>query len=373
MPAPTPAPSIILFAGAPSATSFDPQSYTLSHFEEPFRSFFGHLDLDNKAQPQQPGTEPASDLAIASQQPHAVWRSVPLNRRPRHTGLSQNHSMLFDASFQAHRDFFTTADVHSVDETRSVGGDDDGGALVTQFCEESLAAHNLMPSSQLPAGSYSMGTTEGTTTTTSFLTDSSNDVSLQEDAATRPLPTPVPSHLSDLEDVPSAKRILALAPQTVTLNLIVAVISIAQPRTVTTRWGTTLSLVEVLVGDETKSGFAVTFWLTSDQAATSQVSKLRRQDVVLMENVALHVFRGKVYGQSLRKNLTRVSLLWRSEGGGYYHNKDLARRAAAKHPQREKTRLVKDWVLHFVGRDLGAVTRKRVSRKSWDQPPDDTQ
>ncbi|KAK1251976.1 hypothetical protein MKX07_007455 [Trichoderma sp. CBMAI-0711] len=373
MPAPTPAPSIILFAGAPSPASFDPQFCTLSRFEEPFRSFFGHLDLDDDRQLQKRDTELAPDADIASQQTHAVWRSVPLKRRPLHTGLSQNHSILFDVSFQAHRDFFTTADAHSIDETRSLDGGDDGGALLTQFCEESLAAHNLIPSSQLQAGSFSMDTTEGTTTTTSFLTDSSNDLSLQEQGATRPLPTPVPSHLSDLEDVPSAKRILDLAPQTVTLNLIVAVISIAQPRTVTTRWGTTLSLVEVLVGDETKSGFAVTFWLTSDQATTSQVSKLRRQDVVLMENVALHVFRGKVYGQSLRKNLTRVSLLWRSEGGGYYHTRDLAKRAAAKHPQREKTRLVKEWVLHFVGRDAGAVTRKRASRKSWDQPPDDTQ
>ncbi|PTB68914.1 hypothetical protein BBK36DRAFT_1112254 [Trichoderma citrinoviride] len=373
MPVPTPAPCVILFAGAPPPTSFDPQACTLSHFEEPFLTFFGHLDLDSKHQPQQRDAEPASEPEIASQQPHAVWRSVPLNRRPLHTGLSQNHSIFLDASFQAHRDFFTTADAHSVDETRSLDCGDDGGALLTQFCEESLAAHNLVPSSQLQAGSFSMDTNEGTATTTSFLTDSSNDVSLQEQAATRPLPTPVPSHLSDLEDVPSAKRILALSPQTVTLNLIVAVISIAQPRTVTTRWGTTLSLVEVLVGDETKSGFAVTFWLTNDQASTSQVSKLRRQDVVLMENVALHVFRGKVYGQSLRKNLTRVSLLWRSDGGGYYQTRDLTRRAAAKHPQREKTRLVKDWVLHFVGRDLGAVTRKRASRKSWDQPPDDTQ
>lgn len=206
---------------------------------------------------------------------------------------------------------------------------------------------------------------------TSFMTNDTDNISLQD--GTNPLTPPIPLHLSDLEDVPSARRILALSPQTVTLNLIVAVISIAQPRTVTTRWGTTLSLVEILVGDDTKSGFGVTFWLSSDQATIGQISKLRRQDVVLMENVALHVFRGKVYGQSLRKNLTRVNLLWRSEGGGYYQSRDLAQRAAAKHPQQEKTRLVKDWVLHFVGRDSGAITRKRASRLSWDQPPDDTQ
>ncbi|UKZ76651.1 hypothetical protein TrVFT333_004359 [Trichoderma virens FT-333] len=361
-PAPTPAPSIILFAGAPSPSSVNHQSCTLNSFEQAFHILLGPLDSKDHLQEH---TDPNSGVEIASQ-PHTVWRSMPLNRRPLHTGLSQNHSIL-DVSFQAHRDFFTTADAFSGDDTLSFGGAEDGGALLTQFVEESLAAHNLIPSSQL--GSFSINTTEDTTI--SFTTNSSNNASLQDSA--RPLPTPVPSHLSDLEDVPSAARIIALSPQTVTLNLIVAVISIAQPRTVTTRWGTTLSLVEVLVGDETKSGFGVTFWLSSDQVTTSQVSKLRRQDVVLMENVALHVFRGKVYGQSLRKNLTRVSLLWRNEGGGYYHNKDITKRAAAKHPQREKTRLVKDWVIHFVGRDVRATTRKRASQRSWDQPPEDTQ
>ncbi|UKZ67696.1 uncharacterized protein TrAtP1_008853 [Trichoderma atroviride] len=364
MPAPasTPIPRVILFAGAPSPLSVNLESCTLESFDETFQQFFGRLDS------KQQHTDLALDIETTSQPPtHAVWRSVPLNRRPLHTGLSQNHSIL-SGSFQGHRDFFTTADALSADETQSFNSGGDGGAILAQFCEESLAAHTLMPSSQI--GSFSMENTEDATTT-SFMTNDTDNISLQD--VTNPLTPPKPLHLSDLEDIPSARRILALSPQTVTLNLIVAVISIAQPRTVTTRWGTTLSLVEILVGDDTKSGFGVTFWLSNDQATTGQISKLRRQDVVLMENVALHVFRGKVYGQSLRKNLTRVNLLWRSEGGGYYQSRDLAQRAAAKHPQQEKTRLVKDWVLHFVGRDSGAVTRKRASRLSWDQPPDDTQ
>ncbi|KAL7924647.1 hypothetical protein ACQKWADRAFT_285544 [Trichoderma austrokoningii] len=364
VPASTPAPRVILFAGAPSQASVNPDSCTLDGFDETFQRFFG--PLDSKHQEQQHTDLPPCTESAFQPPTHAVWRSVPLNRRPLHTGLSQNHSIL-SGSFQGHCDFFTTADALSVDETPSFDGGEDGGAILAQFCEESLAAHTLMPSSQM--GSFGRENTEDGTT--SFVTNDTDDVSLQD--PTNSLTTPIPLHLSDLEDVPSAARILALSPQTVTLNLIVAVISIAQPRTVTTRWGTTLSLVEILVGDDTKSGFGVTFWLTNDQATTGQISKLRRQDVVLMENVALHVFRGKVYGQSLRKNLTRVNLLWRSEGGGYYQSRDLAQPAAAKHPQQEKTRLVKDWVLHFVGRDSGAVTRKRAGRLSWDQPPDDTQ
>ena len=165
---------------------------------------------------------------------------------------------------------------------------EDAAAVLTEFCEQSLAQHNSLSSSQLDD---SLDSEE-----TSFVTTASTDPGSMP-------PPPVPSHLSDLEDIPSAKRITALQPQTVTLNLIVGVLSIAQPRTVTTRWGATLSLVEVLVGDDTASGFAVTFWLSSEGAAESSIVGLRRQDVVLMENVALHVFRGKVYGQSLRKGL----------------------------------------------------------------------
>lgn len=185
-------------------------------------------------------------------------------------------------------------------------------------------------------------------------------------------PPPVPPHLSDLEDIPRAHQVLALNPQTITVNLIVGIISIAQPRTVTTRWGRSMCLIEILVGDETKSGFAITFWVPSDAVAGSKVSLVRNQDVVLMQNVALHVFRGKVYGQSLRRDMTRINLLWRRDGGGQYTTRDLNMRSRSRHdPQRDKTRAVKEWTLHFVGGEAKAQESK--GKKSWDEPPDDTQ
>lgn len=180
------------------------------------------------------------------------------------------------------------------------------------------------------------------------------------------------SHLSDLEDIPPARRILALNPQTVTLNIIAGIISTAQPRTVTTRWGRSLSLVEILLGDDTKTGFAVTFWLAEENDAAAEISALRRQDVVLMQNVALHVFKDKVYGQSLRRGMTKVSLLWRRDGSGLYSTRELSKRGQM-HPQLQKAKQVKDWVLKFVGADVGAKTRARKKRVSWDRPPDDTQ
>ncbi|KAK5995017.1 hypothetical protein PT974_03409 [Cladobotryum mycophilum] len=368
-----PSPKIILFTGAPVFSSVDTQSCTLHRFAHPFDKFLAlnHYHDDEKS--ESPLLVQPAAAAAAS---HAVWRSLPLTRQPLHTGFSQNHNFQMH-SFQGNLDFFTTADVTArIATSQSSEGDsydaeydgDDAENVLTQFCEEALAAHNATPLSQ--GDSFEQSQTEET----SFMTNSTTELNTTLTTIPPP-PPPIPGHLSDLEDIPSASRITALSPQTVTLNLIVAIISIAQPRTVTTRWGSKFSLVEVLVGDDTRSGFAVTFWLSADDDhETCQVAKLRRQDVALMENVALHVFRGKVYGQSLRRGMTKVSLLWRRDGGGYYSARDLTKRtaAAARHPQQEKARLVKDWVIHFVGRDPGSM-RKREDRKSWDKPPDDTQ
>ncbi|POR35182.1 Uncharacterized protein TPAR_04605 [Tolypocladium paradoxum] len=330
-----PAQRVILFTGAPAASSVDSLSCTVNHFDEPFNELLGVQHEANDDLPPPP--------------PHAVWRSLPLTRQALDAGFTQAHD-IHDAALHGGADFFTTAGV-SLAADSQLSQSEDAAAVLTQFCEQSLARHN----SQLD-GSLDSEPSFMTTTSTSTGPGSMP-------------PPPVPSHLSDLEDIPPARRLTALQPQTVTLNLIVGVLSVAQPRAVTTRWGTTLSLVEVLVGDDTAAGFAVTFWLSGDGAAESAVVGLRRQDVVLMENVALHVFRGKVYGQSLRKGLTRVNLLWRRDGSGYYSTRSLAGREPAKHPQQEKTRVVMDWVLRFVGRDPAT----RDARTSWDKPPDDTQ
>ena len=357
------APRVILFAGAPPPSAVDATSCTIHHFEKPFRQFMGV--------PESPNHKHHSHHASFAA-PHATWRSLSLVRQPLHTGFSQDHQ--FHATpLEPNTGFFTTADVTSRgDLTRSF---EDAEDLLTQFCEQSLAVHNPAPSSQLDADSTAFD--ESTTSindSTSFMATSSP--SHNRSSAAPPQPAIPCAHLSDLEDIPPARRVLALVPQTVTVNLIAGVISIAQPRSVTTRWGRALSLVEVLVGDETRSGFGVTFWLSSGSVPGSQLGRLRRQDVVLLRNVALHVFRDGVYGQSLRGGLTQISLLWRRDGGGHYSTRALGRgnrgRAApAAHPQLEKTRRVKDWVLNFVGGDRRST--RRAPRKSWDQPPDDTQ
>ncbi len=279
-----------------------------------------------------------------------------------------------------HQDFFNTASVLSSGgpDQAPVEQDEDAEDVLTQFYEQSLAHHNPLPSSQLD----DTNSNDETTTyldETSFLTTTSSLSNATTTMHHPPPPPVVPPHLSDLEDVPTAAQLLALHPQTITLNLIAGILSIAQPRTVKTRWGKTLSLVEILLGDDTRSGFSVTFWLADDSGGNSDATartlhQLRRQDVVLLQNVALHVFRGKVYGQSLRRGQTRVHLLWRRRGsGGCYSSRDLAAgRDDGGNPQLGKTARVRDWVLRFVGADSGLDGKVDVL-KGWDKPPDDTQ
>jgi hypothetical protein len=208
----------------------------------------------------------------------------------------------------------------------------------------------------------------------SFGRTSYGEVSFREDTTREPLGNRRDIQLHHLKDVPSAAYIIRAQPATVTVNLIAGIISISAPRTIKTRWGSTSSLVEVLVGDETKSGFAITFWLPSDNVQDSELAGLRPQDVVLFQNVALNVFRKKVYGSSLRKGMTKVHLLYRrkldrSDIGGHYSLDDLSSMRGGN-LQLGKTRKVWEWVLNFVG-TAPRAKEGRAAGRPWDRPPPD--
>lgn len=176
--------------------------------------------------------------------------------------------------------------------------------------------------------------------------------------------------ITDLAQIPSASHVLRIHPQTMTINLIATIIKIEPTRTVDIRkWDTQKSLIEVLVGDETRSNFSITFWLpasnsqnqptsrppdllrssrttaTANEAENlhNQLRELGAGDVVLMQNVALSVYRGAVYGQSLsrsfaRRSCTRVGVLGNEEGAACWG-------AAGGKVQR-----VREWSEVFVGR-----------------------
>ncbi|KAL2755995.1 hypothetical protein ACRALDRAFT_1070847 [Sodiomyces alcalophilus JCM 7366] len=399
-------PKIILFTGPPDPSSIDwTASDLLTDFTPPISTFLGIPSLAHDH-----GLPKSTNIGSSR---NAAWRSLPLKRPQLETGHSHLH---------AHPNLFVSPDVNfcstaslsfSLDSPGDEPETQDGGApsqkeqrqdLLSQFYDHSLARHQDIPSSQLPPASHP-SLDDTTKTTTSFFGNSGSFSSSNGDpsspsSARPPLGnTAASTHLSDLEDIPSAPHLLALVPQTVTVNLIAGVISIAAPRTVVTRHGTRMSLVEVLLGDETRAGFAVTFWLPAASAAAAAdreselladaLARLRTQDVVLLQNVALNVFMGRVYGQSLRKGWTKLHLLHRrrldpGDEEGYYRARDFARAAPngrASHPQFEKTRRVRDWVLRFVRAAHPAVSDETGSkpaagkrRKGWGElPPDDTQ
>lgn len=343
-------PRILIFAGAPEPDWSSP-------------------DLPPPSAPDR--APPASASAPA-------WRSLPLHRGALKTGFSQHHGL--PASFRPPAHFFNLSLEAAGSPASSAASSQE---LLTRFYDHSLALHRGLPSSQLPQPSQSFDTTatdsfaDNTTVADTTLGDSDNEQ--DETTVLRP-PLATAHHLSDIEDIPPAPELLRLAPQTVTVNLVAGVISVSPARSITTRWGTELSLVEVLLGDDTRAGFSVTFWIPTTAATTARPvaqgvippSELRRQDVVLLQNVALHVFRGKVYGQSLRRGLTRTTLLYRRDGGGagHYRRRDLESGRAEAHPQLAKTRRVWEWVLRFVGGEERPQA-KGGRKRGWDLPPDD--
>lgn len=353
---------VLIFAGAPrsSSLSWDPR-VLLTEISAPVARFAQLPD--------------ATSTSVQTPSPHideqhAAWRSLPLEKAKLHSGFTQQHA--FNGWDRDNSDFFTTAGVSFVSEHGTQNDDEVTNDILSQFYEQSRAVHDQITSSQLEPESES-------TEETSFLTETtvSHGESSLANATTRgPLGNPRGAHPTDLQDIPSAAYLLNARPATVTVDLIVGIISLSAPRAIKTRWGGTSSLVEVLVGDETRSGFAITFWLPSHAVEGSELAGLRPQDVVLVQNVALNVFMKKVYGSSLRKGMTKVHLLYRrklgrDDRGGYYKSGDLTS-AGTGNPQLDKTRTVWEWVLNFVGSGP-ALEGGRAQERPWDRPPKDTQ
>jgi len=100
---------------------------------------------------------------------------------------------------------------------------------------------------------------------------------------------------------------------------------------------------------------------------------LRPRDVVVIQNVALSSFMGQVHGQSLKKDVTKINLLFRKkiddeDIGGVYSVQSL-RHATDSDPQLLKVKRVRDWMLEFVGERKGNGQRGGRRR----QLPPDTQ
>ncbi|KAK8030936.1 hypothetical protein PG990_000670 [Apiospora arundinis] len=357
---------LIIFTGAPELSSFKHSgSALLDRFLEPHTSF---IRGRNPSQ-QHPRT-------LENDQGHdtAAWRSIPLRRTQLHTGFSQVHEL--SQNYLGDDNFFSSVSAsHSFEDT-----DDEASglsqSLLNDFYDHSLAVHEDVRSSQVPSQS-SLTASQSFVTTLSYEDSFSEGASSQADR-TLGLGS---ARLSNLSDIPNASHLKAIQPQTMSVNLIVGIISIAEPRTITTKWGANKTLIELLVGDDTKAGFSITFWLTANEdtknEADAMIRSLRRRDVVLLRNVALSEFKTKVHGHSLRKGLTKLQLLYRQrldedDEGGFYSVRDLSSRSAT-HPQLLKTARVRQWVLDFVAQPVNPRQGNKQGLKRWELPPDDTQ
>jgi hypothetical protein len=364
---------IVILAGAPLASSLDWDSGRLLHqFADSIAQFAG-IGTDH-------GHLHVPEASLSST--HASWRTVELVRQHLPTDPSQVHG--WTGEYKGNGTFLTTAGVSfsstgdsflAEDISQPISSTESVEEVVSQFYEYSFALHTDVVSSQvfrygsMPAHSTSSQEGQSLCNDKSFMTESSTQ-SVETQGATESSEKPpisIAGQLSNLADIPNAVYLHSIQPLTMAVSLIAGIISILPPRAIRTRRGQEVEIVELLVGDETKSGFGINCWLSKpnkptkppDQDLRTVLEALRPKDVILLKNVALSSFRGKVYGQSLRKDTTKIHLVYRNritkhDMAGYYSANDL-KVEEAMHFQALKTMRVREWALRFLGAPVAPV------------------
>lgn len=220
------------------------------------------------------------------------------------------------------------------------------------FIDHSLALHEDIQSSQLAPHENEDGDNDTSFQSTSLLTSTPSTTSFStSQPSVQPLSLTAP--ITPLSSLPSPSHLLRLRPQTLTITAVVALISISEPRDVHIRRGKgyTMTILELLVGDETRSPFSVTIWLDpAGDPLRETLDALRPGNVVCLDRLALGVWDGKVFGQTLRRTTglgTRiVRLLPPGKGMGELSG-----------PVKVKVERVREWMERFVG----VAGRKRMA------------
>ncbi|KAL8724311.1 MAG: hypothetical protein Q9181_006888, partial [Wetmoreana brouardii] len=322
----SPSSRIVIYTGAPLSKSLEWEEELLT---APLQPCFSDLSNQN-----------IQDPSISTER-GPNWRSVPLEKQLLPTGLTQatNPDFASDSPIQneSQASSPTPAEVSTLgtdapsqsqfdQEQEDKNHDDD---TISQYYEHSFAIHEDVPSSQvIPATQSPTSPSSSSFASASYVSSDANFTTLSLSASFNPqqdILNRLP--LSDLTSLPTAAYLTSIHPQTMTVNLLVGVIQLPHPRLIITRrHARTVELVEMSVGDDTAAGFGVNIWLphhpdrqhisNSSAQLETAIEALRIQDLVLMQNVALTSFRGKVYGQSLRRGMTRVELVYRVHATG---------------------------------------------------------
>ncbi|KAJ5606080.1 hypothetical protein N7510_008861 [Penicillium lagena] len=243
---------------------------------------------------------------------------------------------------------------------------DQEDSVLSDFYEHSVAVHETSEISI--SGMRTEDSMQESALCTISLETSGSTSSGGEAEALDPLRLPrILGPLTDLQDLPSARFLDSIAPQTMTVNLLVGVLAVHPRRRVVTRqWKREMDIVELVVGDETRAGFTVSFWLPPEKPVNEEdrlsrsLATLRARDIVLLRTVGLSSFRDRVYGQSLRRGMTTLDLLHRrlvdvTDAGGFYDApRDPRDSNAPIDLSLQKVGRVREWVLRFVGATDGA-------------------
>ena len=349
----------IFLAGAPEAEdlSWDEESL-LSKFRMPITRFLeDNAVLGGEATTQ--ATPPPT---------YAKWRSVSCNQ-------GQTHTDRMEEPPQKMTHFL------SFDDEGELGSQD-------EFLEQSMALLDDLEATHIVPGATMQdadgdGDSRLDTTCLSNASFATNSFSTNE-TRTSDVSSVLPSTenleilvllgpVTDLKRIPNADYISRLQPQTITVNLVVGIIAVSSIRTVRLRRrNAEMDIIDLTVGDETRAGFRISFWLVpveSQRKPTDDLRhtlrKLRAGDVVVICNVALSGFKDCVYGQSLSRRFARNST-----------SICVVPEIASEGPlqSRAKTERVREWTRDFVGvatrsRPSGLKT-KNTTISSMPLPPD---
>lgn len=230
------------------------------------------------------------------------------------------------------------------------------------FLEHSVAVLDDLVSSQILRPGSSRGG-EGNNTidiTTSFVTSDSSssfsETSKSPDKNDMTQTIRLSGAISNLRQIPTAEYISRILPQTMTVNLLAGVVAVAPARTVRLRRSNTeMEIIELVVGDDTRAGFTVSFWLVPGESQRKPADDLREilrtlraGNVVLLQNVAVSSFRNCVYGQSLSKRFARNSTLITT-----MDDVSIAPLPPGLHAKLQR---VRDWISDFVGVEKKAAS-----------------
>lgn len=140
-----------------------------------------------------------------------------------------------------------------------------------------------------------------------------------------------------------------------------------------------------MVGDETAVGFKIDLWLPpgpltfAGKAFMDTVQSLRIGDVINVQNMVLGVWDKQVNGATVRKDQTRIELVYRTI---FFDAKERRRWRAVDLDSSsddsrgvEKVKSVVGWTREFLG--AGDRLDKKKTRKGYEEEetilPDDTQ